>query len=425
MMSRKLLHLLSLLVITLTVVSVTTFIVPNKNLERRSADPGKTLDDYYTESQSFKKTTLTRHEPRTVTFLAVGDISLSRGIAQKIKTKQDPLHPFRGMGELLLSTDFNFGNLETPFSHSDAFNPDKTMVFNAPKPNVAGLAAYRFAVLNLANNHALDQGLDGVRTTAQVLDQNGLLHMGTGSTLEEAWKPAVIEKNGIKIGFIGASYASINDGGKSTNNYVARIEDVEHLKTTVYKLKTTTDFIVVTMHAGTEYTTTPNDAQIKFAHAAVDAGADMVIGAHPHWIQEKELYCPRHDEAAAETVPTQRTMPKQNGDILDGQLHSTSSSLASPALPINCKLIYYSLGNFIFDQSWSEPTKKGLALKITLSKSGPPTNPPSSSSPNNTATLTDLQPAGGGQTSGTAIDFIEEIPIYIKDNCCPTVQTQK
>jgi poly-gamma-glutamate synthesis protein (capsule biosynthesis protein) len=392
-----------------------TFLTHNKNLKRQATDSVKTLDHYYAQSQSLKKNTPTQQEPRTVTFLAVGDISLSRGIAHTIQTKQDPLYPFRGIEQLLKLTDFNFGNLETPFSSSNAFNPNKTMVFNAPKPNVAGLVAYNFAVLNLANNHALDQGLDGVRTTTQVLDQNGLLHTGVGNTLEDAWRSAVIEKNGIKIGFIGASYASINDGGKSTNNYVARIEDVDHLKTTIYKLKTTTDFIVVTMHAGTEYTATPNDAQIKFAHAAVDAGADMVIGAHPHWVQEKELYCPRHDEAAAETVPTQRTMPKQNGDILDGQLHSISALLAPPTLPVDCKPIYYSLGNFIFDQSWSEQTKKGLTLKITLSKTD-------TSTPilNDAATLNDLQPAGGTPKSITNIKTIEEIPIYIKENCCPT-----
>jgi poly-gamma-glutamate capsule biosynthesis protein CapA/YwtB (metallophosphatase superfamily) len=108
-------------------------------------------------------------------------------------------------------------------------------------------------------------------------------------------------------------------------------------------------------------------------------------------------------------------MPKQNGDILDGQLHSISALLAPPTLPVDCKPIYYSLGNFIFDQSWSEQTKKGLTLKITLSKTD-------TSTPilNDAATLNDLQPAGGTPKSITNIKTIEEIPIYIKENCCPT-----
>lgn len=398
-MSRKFSYSLFIIIALLVAIGTVTFLTHNKELERQAADSSKTLDDYYTQSQSLKKNTLTQQEPRTVTFLAVGDISLSRGIAQTIQTKQDPLYPFRGIESLLKSTDFNFGNLETPFSSSNTFNPNKTMVFNAPKPNIAGLVAYNFAVLNLANNHALDQGVDGVNTTTQVLDENHLLHMGTGKTLEQAWTPAIIERNGIKIGFIGASYASSNDGGRTTNTYVARIEDIDRLKAQVSLLKSSVDFVVVTMHAGTEYTQQPNQSQINFAHAAVDAGADIVIGAHPHWVQERELYC-----------PTSGSSPFK-GEVRWGgySQHSDTNSLYS-----DCKWIYYSLGNFIFDQSWSEQTKKGLALKITLSKTGT-----SASTLNGAATVNDLQPAGGKVKPLTTLDTIEEVPLYIKDNCCP------
>lgn len=403
-MSRKLLQLVCTLVIALAITSTVTFVTRDKNLQHRPADSSKTLDDYYTQGQSLKKNTLTQQEPHMVTFLAVGDISLSRNIAQTIKTKQDPLYPFRGVEELLKSTDFNFGNLETPFSKSDAFTANNTLVFNTPKANVAGLTAYNFAVLNLANNHAFDQGMDGITTTSQVLDENNLLHMGTGNTLEQAWTPAIIEKNGIKIGFIGASYASINDGGKTINNHVARIEDLDRLTAQVSFLKPQADFIVVTMHAGTEYTAEPHQGQIDFAHAAIDAGADIVIGAHPHWVQEKELYCPISGSSPFK------------GEVGWGE-HSQSSD--THPLHSDCKWIYYSLGNFIFDQSWSEQTKKGLALKITLTKNQ--TQAPTTAIPGNAATLNDLQPADGTPKPIANIETIEEIPIYIKDNCCPTI----
>jgi poly-gamma-glutamate synthesis protein (capsule biosynthesis protein) len=202
--------------------------------------------------------------------------------------------------------------------------------------------------------------------------------MGTGATLDQAWQPAIIEKNGIKIGFVGASYASINDGGKASNIYVARMEDTDRLKKTVGNLKSLVDFIVVTMHGGTEYTATANAGQITFAHAAIDSGADIVIGAHPHWVQNKETY--------------------------------------------KDKPIYYSLGNFIFDQSWSEQTKKGLVLKITLSKLGK-TSINRTSAPANAASISDLQPTGNPSTptSSATIDSIEEIPIHIEENCCPSL----
>ncbi len=334
----------------------------------------KSLQDFYTQAQNAAAVRLEQQQPTTVTFLAFGDISLSRSIAATIQIKKDPLYPFHNIVDLLKSSDFNFANLESPFSKSDAFTAKNTLVFNAPKANVAGLKEYNFAVLNLANNHAFDQGKDGIDITAEVLDNNGLLHMGTGETLEEAWTPAIIEKNGIKIAFIGASYSSVNDGGKTLNNYVARIEDVDRLTAQVSRLKSSVDFIVVTMHAGTEYTPKANQSQIDFARAAIDAGADIVIGAHPHWVQNKEIY--------------------------------------------KDKPIYYSLGNFIFDQDWSEETKKGLALKITLSK---PVRSSKSRGSNNSATITDIQPSAGIQTPVTTIESIKEIPLYIKENCCPAL----
>lgn len=317
-------------------------------------------------------------------FLAVGDISLSRGVALAIDQSKDPSLPFKSMEALLKSTDFNIGNLETPFSSSDRYTASETLVFNAPKKNIDGLVNYNFQFLSLANNHALDQGLDGIKTTRDWLFKHNIFFTGTGENLEEAWTPAVIEKNGVRTGFVSASYASINDGGKTTNSYVARIEDTERLKKALEDLTYFADFKVVLMHAGTEYTTTPTKAQKDFAHAAIDAGADIVIGHHPHWVQDKEVYCPVNKNS--------RTVPAS--EVLQLTAEETDQG---------CKAIYYSLGNFVFDQQWSEQTKKGLALKITLTKQ-------------QTASL---QPANS--PIPTPRVQIEEIPIYIESNCCPTI----
>ena len=165
--------------------------------------------------------------------------------------------------------DFNFGNLESPFSGKNTFNPTGSMVFNAPRDNIKGLVENKFKILNLANNHALDQGVAGLEYTLRYLDENNIKHIGAGKAIGDAWQPAIVDANGIKIGFIGASYASINDNGKTTNDHVARIEDLENLKSAISNLKSSADFIVVSMHAGTEYTRKPNQAQIDFAHAAI------------------------------------------------------------------------------------------------------------------------------------------------------------
>lgn len=259
-------------------------------------------------------------QPSQATFLAVGDIMLSRGVAGVINRAGDPLVPFSALDKEFLSTDFNFGNLESPVSGNDS-RVGKGLVFNARKADIAGLVKYKFKVVNLANNHALDQGANGLQFTRDFLTQQGIEYLGVGADLTEAWKPKFVVANGVKIGFVGASYASINDGGVARNNYVARVEDEELLKAAIESARKQSDFVVVTMHAGIEYVRLPDKTQVKFARAAVDFGADVVIGAHPHWVQVTEEY--------------------------------------------KGKMIYYSLGNFIFDQRKPE-TILGLTLKIKI-----------------------------------------------------------
>ena len=257
-----------------------------------------------------------------ITFLAVGDIMLSRNVAAKMDQVKNPLLPFSQLEELLLNTDFNIGNLESPFSGKDTYPKTGSLLFNAPRWAMQGLREYNFKVLSLANNHALDQGYKGLLYTKNYLAQTNIQAIGAGQNLTEAWQPAVIEAKGVKIGFIAVSYASFNDNGKKMNDKVARIEDLDNLKKSIAQAKALADLVVVNMHAGTEYKHQPNKAQIKFAHAAIDNGADLVIGHHPHWAQ---------------------TIEKYKG-----------------------KYIFYSLGNFIFDQMWSTKTRQGLAVKFTV-----------------------------------------------------------
>lgn len=298
-----------------------------------------------------------------VTFLAVGDMMISRGVARSITRANDPLAPFRKMDGIFRSTDFNFGNLEVPISGNNNVI-GKGLVFNMHTRDIAGLKAYNFKVLNLANNHALDQGVEGLRRTQRFLDEHGFTYLGVGDDLEQAWQPKTITVNNVKIGFVGASYASINDGGVARNDYVARIEDTDRLQRAIARLRAEgADFIVATMHAGVEYTRRPHQPQIDFARNAVDFGADIVIGAHPHWTQIFETY--------------------------------------------KGKYIFYSLGNFIFDQEWSRDTKEGLALKITLQNR-------KSSAPKSASLL----------QQGTRVEQIELIPVVIENYSTPRPATE-
>ena len=336
----------------------------------------------------------------SATFLAGGDIMLSRNVAAAIQKNNDVDLPFRNIADILKSTDFNFANLESPvapFAKNQIIG-GHSLLFGAPAGYIKGLADFKFKILNLANNHAFDQGLLGIKATRAALDNLNIQYEGAGDNLDQAWQPAIVEAYGIKIGFIGASYASVNDSGKTTNNYVARIGDLENLKSSIQNLKSKSDFIVVTMHAGTEYTKTPNATQAAFARAAIDDGADMVIGSHPHWVQTIEKYnsSPPHPGCKKSSFDN----PITEKDKVKYQSLDLGSGCGG-------KYIFYSLGNFIFDQAWSQETKEGLTLKITLSKSGG-TNPQAPGA----ASLGDLQ----GSRIPAKLESIELIPIIINNS---------
>src|SRR5207248_6977817 len=188
-----------------------------------------------------------------VTFQAVGDIMMSRGVNQAVEHFGNRMLPFSRMASDLDSADFNFGNLESPISGNDS-RRGEGLVFNTRRRHADALARYKFRIVGLANNHALDQGVGGLRNTQRYLAARGIEYVGVGENKTQAWQPRIIAANGISIGFLAASYASVNDGGVSTNQYVARIEDREYLRAAISELKTHSDLVVVAMHAGDEYT---------------------------------------------------------------------------------------------------------------------------------------------------------------------------
>lgn len=266
-------------------------------------------------------------EPAPVRFLAVGDVMLSRKVAGRILEAGDPLLPFRGLAPLFESVDFTFANLEGPFSDHDTFanvdDPDIS-IFNVPRANVEGLVKYRFSLLNLANNHMMDQGPKGVAETRALLASRGLFFTGAGASLDEAWEPAVITVRGVRVALVGASYCSVNDMGQRKNPFVARIEDEPRLEAAIAKARSRADYVIATMHAGTQYVAEPTPSESRFAQAALRAGADIVIGGHPHVLQRVE---------------------RTGG-----------------------KLVFYSLGNFIFDHK-PTATRQSVAIEIELSAS--------------------------------------------------------
>ncbi len=262
-----------------------------------------------------------------VSLIAVGDIMLSRTVASKIKLHNDINYSFLKVSDFLKSADITFANLENPITDGPIVIPFEMRLRADPGIEQA-LKNAGFDILSLANNHTPDFGVTGIIDTIDYLDKVGIFHVGAGQNSEMANNPVYISRNGITFAFLAyndmdvvPSFYEATDARPGTA-FMRKEKMVEMVKLAKEKA----DFVIISMHSGTEYTDKPNQSQINFARTAIDAGAELVIGHHPHVVQPIEKY--------------------------------------------NGKYILYSLGNFIFDQMQSDEVKQGLAVKIYFDKTG-------------------------------------------------------
>lgn len=245
----------------------------------------------------------------TIKMLFVGDIMLDRNVKKQINKNGDDYL----LGELAKLNFFNnydivSGNLEGPFANFRR-QTSKTIAFQFDPKLISMLKNYNFNLFNIANNHSLDMGALGLKESKNNLQAAGIDYYGDGYGLT-ASSTLIKEIQGIKIAFIG-----LNDTYFSL--------DKVKIKNILEESRKQADFVIVNIHWGQEYQfLKSNQHQQELAHLMVDAGADVIIGHHPHVIQEVEIY--------------------------------------------KDKLIFYSLGNFIFDQYFSTTTQQGLAVSLEI-----------------------------------------------------------
>lgn len=246
-------------------------------------------------------------EKKEVTLLAFGDLMLDRYVRKSIeKNGQD--YPFLGIKDLLASSDLVLANLEGSFTDfpPKPLHPNN-MVFTFDPKMTLVLKRLGFNLLNLANNHTLNFGQEGLSQSKGYLKESGINYFGDPQNQQEI--SLVKQLKGIKIGFVG--YHDLD----SDNSILEEIQ----------KLKREIDFVIVYAHWGKEYQTVFSKFQQRQAQRLIDSGADVVFGSHPHVIQPMEVY--------------------------------------------KNKPIFYSLGNFLFDQTFSQKTQQGLGVKLILGQS--------------------------------------------------------
>ena len=247
---------------------------------------------------------------RIRTLLVTGDVIPARGVNYYATARHDFLWPFRPTADYTKNADLTYVNLETPLFAGCPVVATATFTFCGDARFVNGLTLMGADVANVANNHFSNFGGDGITATDKLLNDHGIKTSGLGPV-------AVIDVRGIKFAFIGF-------------NGVGRAIDQEAVRQGIAHARELADLGVVQFHWGKEYERQPMadphvptpDDPVAIGHSAIDWGADIVIGNHPHWYQGIEIY--------------------------------------------HGKLITYAHGNFVFDQMWSEETREGVIGTYTF-----------------------------------------------------------
>ncbi len=231
-------------------------------------------------------------DPGQVTLVAVGDMMFG-GKGTWLLEKNGYTYPFAGTKHLLQAADITIGNLETALTSQGEPRVEKKYLFRNPPEKVApALAEVGFDIVSLANNHSLDYGEQGLIDTINILQEYGIHHHGAGMNLAEARQHVVITlPNKQKAGFLAYSNTFPEEFWATRRRAGTAFGHAHHVSEDVARLKALgVDIIVVSFHWGRESTTELREYQPLLAHTAIDAGADLVIGHHPHILQGVELY---------------------------------------------------------------------------------------------------------------------------------------
>ncbi|REK57229.1 MAG: capsule biosynthesis protein [Thermobacillus sp.] len=264
-------------------------------------------------------------EPVRLAF--VGDILLASSV-EKLMRREGFDYPYAKALPYLQEPDLTIGNLENPITTRGTPAENKKYVFKGSPELLPSLREAGIDFVSLANNHTLDQGVEGLLDTIDHLNETNLKHAGAGRNDEEAFKPAVFDVRGMSIAIFSLSRVVPEVSWKADKNHpgVAETYDPRRAVEAIERARESHDLIIVYAHWGEELSRKPRDIEKQLARAYIDAGADLVVGSHPHVLQGFEHY--------------------------------------------NGRWIAYSLGNFIFNVTKNEDTRDTGVLNAVCTKGG-------------------------------------------------------
>jgi len=261
--------------------------------------------------------------------LAAGEMIFGRGVQWRIEGRfnGDSRPAFDKVRDITQTATLAVATLEAPLSGAHNRYCDACVVFVGNEAYISGISDAGIDVVTLAANHIGDGGPQGVVNTVRVLDAANIAHVGAGSDVASAHRAAAVERGGKRIAFLGYTDVPpleyVATAAKPGSAWLSHDDPTyAALRVEVAAAKAQADLLVVMTHWGIEYEDHPRDVEIAAAHAMVEAGADVIIGDHPHWVQSVELYRGAY--------------------------------------------ITYGVGNFVFDQMWSTETREGSLQRLSF-----------------------------------------------------------
>jgi len=307
-------------------------VVPASELTPRAQTATVAGIDPLREPDSYPITTSSTGRPPVVTTVTVvGDIMLGRGVAAV--SPDDPAAALEPMQRRLARADLTIGNLESTLSMAGVPRQPDDDSFAADPAVLTGLEAAGFDLLTLANNHTGDYGETALLQTLHRIDDSAIERVGAGRNAREAWRPTVLRHQGVSFGFLAFNAIGETPRATADSPGAAAIRmqprtgplnsgDLSRMTRSIGRLAQRVDVVVVLPHWGAQYIHQPVPAQRTVGAALVDAGADIVVGGHPHVVQGVQL----HDR----------------------------------------RLVVHSLGNFIFDMDFLVSTQEGVVLELVF-----------------------------------------------------------
>jgi poly-gamma-glutamate capsule biosynthesis protein CapA/YwtB (metallophosphatase superfamily) len=306
-----------------TAPAATSNVIPSSKPVQTSAPPSATpANASSTPSSSSTPSAAPPGSPVKLAF--VGDVLLASKVeSEMLKYGYD--YPYSAVKDYLQQADYTLANLETPVTERGQAQ-QKEYAYRSSPLALPALASSGIDLVNLANNHVMDYGTEGLLDTFKALDNAGVKRIGAGKDAEEAYKPVIVEKQGMKIAFLGFSRVVPEQSWKASKVHpgVAETYDYRVAVDAIQKAKEQADLVVVIAHWGVERDDYPDKYQKELSHRYIDAGADLIVASHPHVLQGFENY--------------------------------------------KGKWIAYSLGNFIFTQNENPKTWDSLILEATCTK---------------------------------------------------------